>query len=279
MERLQQAIDKARAQRRQGDLAPSAAKPAASKRRAKEPKIDKSGAAWTALPQIKITRPKLQTNRVVSVEGGPEAAPFDMLRTKVLHQAATNNWKRIAITSPDSNTGKSVATANLAFCLARQPDIRTIAFDFDLRRIGLTKALGQTPGHNMADILEGRVQFRDHALRYGEGVAFGLNNGPVRHSSEILQSKKAAEVLDGIEEEFDPDIMLFDLPPMMATDDNFGFLKYVDCALIVAGAEKTSLDKIDVAERQVAEITNVMGIVLNKCRYFDGAYGYEYGYY
>ena len=32
------------------------------------------------------------------------------------------------------------------------------------------------------------------------------------------------------------------------------------------------------AERQVAEITNVMGIVLNKCRYFDGAYGYEYGY-
>ncbi len=277
MERLQQAIEKARAQREKG--AGTVAKTTATKTRAKTTKASASTQAWQALAPIKITRPKLQKSRIVSVEGGPEAAPFDMLRTKVLHQAATNGWKRVAITSPDSNTGKSVTTGNLAFCLARQPDIKTLVFDFDLRRIGLTKALGQTPGHNMADILEGRVQFRDHALRYGEGVAFGLNNGPVRHSSEILQSKKTAEVLDAIEEEFAPDIMIFDLPPMMATDDNFGFLKYVDCALIVAGAEKTSLDKIDVAERQVAEITNVMGIVLNKCRYFDGAYGYEYGYY
>jgi MinD-like ATPase involved in chromosome partitioning or flagellar assembly len=107
-----------------------------------------------------------------------------------------------------------VTTANLAFCLARQPDIRTIAFDFDLRRIGLTKALGQRPDHNMADVLEGRVPFHDHALRYDNGLAFGLNNGPVRHSSEILQGRKTAEILDAIEEEFEPDIMLFDLPPI-----------------------------------------------------------------
>ena len=279
MERLQQAIEKARAQREKGSSSKAAPKRTAAKARSSEPAVAQSTSVWAALAPIKITRPKLQTNRVVSVEGGPEAAPHDMLRTKVLHQAATNNWKRIAITSPDTGTGKSVTSANLAFCLARQPDIRTIAFDFDFRRIGLSKALDQQPDHNMADVLEGRIQFHDHALRYGDRLAFGLNNGPVRHSSEILQSRKTSEILDAIEEEFDPDIMLFDLPPMMATDDNFGFLKYVDCALIVAGAEKTSLDKIDVAERQVAEITNVMGIVLNKCRYFDGAYGYEYGYY
>ena len=35
------------------------------------------------------------------------------------------------------------------------------------------------------------------------------------------------------------------------------------------------MSQIDVAERQVAELTNVMGIVLNKCRIMDGDYGYE----
>lgn len=279
MERLQQAIEKARAQRERAGEPKPAAERAPAKTRGSIKREDPIGLAWRSLEPIKITRPRLQTNRVVSVEGGPEAAPFDMLRTKILHQAATNNWKRVAITSPDSNSGKSVTTANLAFCLARQPDIQTVALDFDFRRVGLTKALDQRPGHNMADVLEGRVAFHDHAIRYGDRLAFGLNNGPVRHSSEILQSRKTAEILDAIEQEFEPDIMLFDLPPMMATDDNFGFLKYVDCALIIAAAERTSLDKIDVAERQVAEMTNVMGIVLNKCRYFDGAYGYEYGYY
>jgi hypothetical protein len=37
------------------------------------------------------------------------------------------------------------------------------------------------------------------------------------------------------------------------------------------------MDRIDVTERQIAELTNVMGIILNKCHYADGAYGYEYG--
>ena len=73
--------------------------------------------------------------------------------------------------------------------------------------------------------------------------------------------------------------MIFDMPPLSASDDNLGFLTQVDAALIVTEAERTTLTQIDVAERQVAELTNVMGVVLNKCRYVSGAYGYEKGYY
>ena len=73
--------------------------------------------------------------------------------------------------------------------------------------------------------------------------------------------------------------MLFDTPPLMASDDSHGFLKNVDCALLLAAAEETSIDHIDVAERQLAELTNVMGIVLTKCRYISGAFGNEYGSY
>ena len=58
----------------------------------------------------------------------------------------------------------------------------------------------------------------------------------------------------------------------------FGFLKNADCALFLIEAERTTLDQIDSAERQLAELTAVMGVVLNKCRHGDAAYGYGYGY-
>ena len=56
-----------------------------------------------------------------------------------------------------------------------------------------------------------------------------------------------------------------------------GSSKNVDCALILAEADRTTTAQIDLAERQVSELTNVMGVVLNKCRYATEGYGYDYG--
>jgi Mrp family chromosome partitioning ATPase len=74
--------------------------------------------------------------------------------------------------------------------------------------------------------------------------------------------------------------MIFDLPPVLVSDDTRAFLKDVDCALIVARAGATSAAQIDTCEREVAEQTNVLGVVLNQCRHIeDTDYGYEkYGY-
>ncbi|WP_371055978.1 CpsD/CapB family tyrosine-protein kinase [Rhodosalinus sp. K401] len=276
MERLQAAIEKARRERDAGDPArqtPAAASVAAA------PPPPRDDAAWDALARISFDRRVLRRNRVVTFDGGPEAGPYDMLRTKLLQRAKEHGWRRIAITSPDSHSGKTTTAANLAFSLARRRDMRTLVLDLDLRRRALGRMLGQRVVHTMADVLEGRVRFEEHGCRYEENLAFGLNGAAVRNPAEVLQSRRTAEVLDEIDAALSPDIVLVDLPPMMATDDSFGFLRNVDCALILAGAEKTGLDLIDVAERQVAELTNVMGIVLNKSRYTDGAYGYEQGYY
>jgi Mrp family chromosome partitioning ATPase len=130
----------------------------------------------------------------------------------------------------------------------------------------------------MAEFLEGRVPFPDIALRHGTTLAFGCGHGATKAPSELLQSQQARTVLAELEKTYAPDFMLFDLPPLNAGDDNLGFLTQVDAALILAEAEQTSLAQIDVAERQVAELTNVLGIVLNKCRYVRGAYGYADGY-
>lgn len=280
MERLQAAIEKARAQR--GDPTPAAPRPQptpATVARARSAAPDGQN-SWEALGEIKLLKKHLHRNRIVTFEGGPDSAAYDMLRTRMVQQAKLNGWRRIAIVSPHSNCGKSTITANLAFSLTRQRDLRIMALDFDLRRSGLTKILGQDCPYGMAQVLEGSVNFSDHGLRYGNNLAFGLNSGPkVINPSELLQSPQTKEVLDEIDATYAPDVMLFDMPPLLASDDNFGFLQNVDCALILAAAEKTTMTQIDVSERHVAELTNVMGIVLNKCRYMNGAHGYEYNYY
>jgi Mrp family chromosome partitioning ATPase len=68
--------------------------------------------------------------------------------------------------------------------------------------------------------------------------------------------------------------MLFDMPPLLVSDDNFAFLKNVDCALLLVEAGQTTTKQVDMTERQLAELTNVMGVILNKCQFNDNPYGY-----
>jgi Mrp family chromosome partitioning ATPase len=269
MERLQEALAKARSQRQRDGSAgtQNAAPPTAN-----QPALE----AWAALTPLKLNQSILKRNRIAAAEIGHDAAPYDLLRTKIIHQSQINGWKRIAIVSPDEGAGKSTTLANLGFSFERQRDMRVGCFDLDLRRPALQKMLGQKPDHTMADVLNGRIRFADHGLRLGERVVFGLNNGPAPHPSELLLSRSARESLDEIEQEFAPDLTLFDLSPLNASDDNIAFLQNVDCAVIVVEAESTPMGRIDQAERQVAELTNVMGIVLNKCRYMSDAEGYDY---
>ena len=275
MERLHAALEKARAKR-------EALEPGQVSRVKGQPRpkaTETVASAWAELAPLVTKERKLIRNRVITQTGGQEAAPYDMLRTKVVQKAKTEGWRRIAITSPHSACGKSTTVANLAFSLARQKDIRTLVLDFDLRRMGLARILGQKLDHSMGEVLERRIAFKDHGLRYEDNVAFGLNFGTVKNPSEILQSKQTIDVISEIEATYKPDIVIIDTPPLMASDDSYGFLKNVDCALLIVAAEQTSMAEIDVTERQLAELTKVMGIVLNKCRYTDGAHGYEYGYY
>lgn len=277
MERLQAAIEKARAMRGhpEGSLVRD---PQGLRQTGPAGEAATVRAAWDALPEMRLDNRLMVRNRIRTLEPGNESAPFDLLRTRVLQLCKQNSWRRVAIVSPHAACGKSTTTLNLVFSLERQQDQRVLAFDFDMRRAGLTKMLGQTPAHGVSELLEGQVTFAEQGLRYGNNVGFSLSGvNRVKNPSEILQSKQTTALLDQVEATYQPSLMLFDMPPLLASDDNFGFLQNVDCALIMVAAEETRMSQIDLAERQVAELTNVMGIVLNKCRHMGHSqYSYDY---
>lgn len=278
MEKIQSAIEKARASRNAEEVAATvtvAPTPLASV------KPDAQAAAWTALTAGTPDPRRMRKNRIVTLAGGADAVPFDMMRTKVLQQMRANGWKRLAITSPTSACGKSTIALNLAFSLARQLELRTILCEMDLRRPVLKTILGlhdpkSVSPKSLARVLEGRADFADVAVRYGEGLAVAVNDGPARQAAELLQLSSVPTALAAIEALYAPDLILFDMPPMLVSDDVMGFMGQVDAVLVVAAAETTTTKEVDACERELAGQTNVMGVVLNKCHFLGREYGYSY---
>lgn len=81
-------------------------------------------------------------------------------------------------------------------------------------------------------------------------------------------------VIEEMRQRMSPHVILFDMPPMLSNDDVLAFLPHVDCAILVAAAEQSTLDEVDVCEQELSERTNVLGVVLNKCRFSPEKYGY-----
>lgn len=234
---------------------------------------------WSRIPEMKIRSRLLARHRVVAAEGGAGAAEVDGIRTRLLHMLATKGWRRVAITSPGPACGKTTLAANLGFSLGRQRDQRTLVIELDLRRPAMARALGLHDRHEVAKVLEGDSFFVDNAVRHGRNLAFATNYKSVRNSAELLQSRRAGEALARIEAEYQPTVVIFDLPPLLASDDAMAFLPKVDCALMVASAEVTTIKEIDRCERELASRTNVLGVVLNRCRYMSRGDSYsDYGY-
>ncbi len=271
MERIQSAIDKARESR-------------GTTRGTRQDQVSSIGRSaaitenWQALPEAALNPRLLQRNRILTHEGGPDAGPYDMLRTKILQQMRANNWRRLAITSPSSGCGKTTTSCNLAFSLARQPDLHTIVIEIDMRRPAMANILNQRNQQQFSKVLAGKAAYPEHMVRFRDNLAFGTNTMPVRNSAELLQSTTARHVLEEIEKALDPTIVIFDTPPLLVSDDTIGFLEQVDCALLIAESETTTTDEIDSCEQDMAAYTNVLGVVLNKCRYMGKGYGYGYGY-
>lgn len=276
MEKLQIAIEKARASRlaQRGGIPEE--KPVAEAVEREAEKLD----AWAALQEMPLQPELLEKNRVIAYHSGPHTTYYDILRTRLREEAKRREFKRIAITSTRPQAGKSTTLANLSMSFSRLPLYRTMIFDFDLRRPSLHKLLGQTPEADMGQVLRGEVPFDRHIRRHADNVAFGLNSGPVQHSSELLQSERTHDFLNAVEEVYQPDLMLFDMPPFLAADDTQGFLGYIDGVLLIVEAEKTTKHQLDSVEQKLSELTTVVGVVLNKCPFADeadaGTYGYNY---
>lgn len=276
MEKLQAALARAR-EKREGEGGrphrPELAARHRSRRMAQTEAVDN---AWNAIQAFEPSSNRMHDSRIFASEATTEAQSFDILRTKLLLEMRRNSWTRIGITSATPNCGKSTIACNLIAGLNRQPEIRGILFDMDFRRPAISRMFGASPTASLEDVLSETVGFEEQAMRLGENTILSMTTNAVSDPGKLVNRTRTGEILDEVQATYRPDIMLFDLPPVLVSDETRAFLKLVDAAIIVAGAESSTVSQIDEVEREVAQYTNVAGIVLNKCHFMEEGYGYAY---
>lgn len=272
MERIRDAIQKARRAREgDDDFVDEAAVP---ERRGPKVRLGVDD-AWANIPEFVPDPRHLRRHRVITMTcEDPAYTHFDIMRTKILAAMKQNGWKSLALTSPNPHCGKTMVSANLAFSLARQSELKTILIDVDLRRPQMAKTLGIQQGPSMSAFLSGTDDVTSQFVRFENNLAIGASSNPQRQSAELLANSQTRKSIDLLCKTLEPDIVIYDLPPIMASDDTLAFLPNVDCSLLIVEAERSTIREVDQTEQIMAEKSNFLGVVLNKCRFTTDNYGY-----
>ena len=218
--------------------------------------------------QTQVLRPDpgdLRENRVIAGFIDAEAADlYRMLRAQVLQRLTARKLSTLAVCSAKDGEGKTLVAANLAVSLALDVNQTVLLVDLDFRRPGLHKRFGLRPERGLNDYLLGDVDLTACLINPGiERLVILPTCAPIAGSSETLSSPKMAGLAHELKHRYPDRIVIYDLPPLLMTDDCLVFLQHVDACLLVV--EDGATRKIDI-ERSVDHLShfNLIGTVLNK---------------
>lgn len=231
---------------------------------------------WDSLGTVTLpAAPLAQKGVFLDASNHPAAVAFDILRTRLLHGLAEKNWHRIAVTSPTHGCGKSFVATNLALSLARRPSSRTVLVDLDLRHPEIARLLNIDEDRPLAEYLSGEQPLESNFRRFGRTLALGLNGAPIEKASETLHDPATFSALAGIVDLLDPEVILYDMPPILVSDDVMAMSPSVDAVLLVTDGTKSSPDEIRAAEKMLEGRIPLLGVVLNRAQDFSaGRYRY-----
>ena len=230
---------------------------------------------------VTLDRAVLDENNILPQITDPGALrAYKVLRTRILRRLEANQWHSLAVTGAVPGEGKTLTSINLAMALAQDSSTWVFLVDLDLQRpkvadyLGLNNSLGE---RGLTDFLMGEATFEQimYSPSSVERLAVIPNFQTVANSSDLLTSSRMDELMRALEAETPRRIVIFDMPPVLASDDVLAFSPQVDGMLLVVAEGTTSRDSLRSAKELLQEM-NLLGVVLNRSEaQEDGAY-YSY---
>ena len=274
MERIKQALARAREEQQQSHgqqfpLAEVKQHPAAIK--------DDLNFSYTQTKVVELDRKLLKKNRLlIDVKQDRANTAYKLLRTQVEQRMLARQWNTLAITSAGPGQGKSLTSINLAISLAKSTHHTVLLVDLDLRRPSIHQYFGYEPDKGIYDCLTEDLPISEILFNPGiERLVIAPGKQSIYNSSEILASPKMSALVNEVKNRYRSRYIIFDLPPVLATDDAMAFSPFVDAMLLVVEDGVTTKDQL----RQTVELlqgTNIIGTVLNKSKSSNGSYYYYY---
>jgi capsular exopolysaccharide synthesis family protein len=208
----------------------------------------------------------------------PAADRFRLLRMRLQEFWKSGKLKKLLITSPLPNDGKTTVALNLATALAEHERRKVLLIEADLHHSPLLEELGLTPGIGLAQCLEDGLDPTE-ALRHIKPLGwYFLPAGRASvNPTALLQTDRLPIILEQLAPLFD--CVVIDSPPVLPVTDSLTLRKCTDASLLITRAGGTGQDAVDEAITLLGK-QHVLGIILNGIDGLDRTYSkYGYSYY
>lgn len=204
---------------------------------------------------------------------------YRTLRTNIRFAMAGRQLQSLVVTSSGPSEGKSTTSANLASVFA-QTGQKVLLVDADLRKPVIAKTFDLPNETGLS------VYLSDPNVRIEEVVqpSYILDNmdvvtsGPIApNPSELLQSNRMNQFLTDLEKYYD--LIIFDMPPVLAVTDAQIVSTKVDGTVLVVREEQSTKQSVKKSVTLLKQVdANLLGVVYNGSkRDEDKGYYYYYG--
>lgn len=222
--------------------------------------VRREGFPFDALvPQIPLSNVSWEMESFLNVNSFV-SEQFKTLKVRMTAIANERPAKVITVTSPDTQAGKSLLSANLAAVYSRDPERKTIIIDCDFRKPSLHNIIGASVEPGLIGFLQDdRLQSFCYMRRL-ENLYLMTAGGRASDPIELLSLDKMRNFIEFLRSEFNT--IILDAPPLSPISDAHILSGFSDGVILVVRSGKTSYASIERAARNL-DPARVFGVVLN----------------
>ena len=194
----------------------------------------------------------------------PVSEAYRTLRTNLIYRSNPDVGQAILVSSPGPGEGKTTTIANLAITFANLGK-KTLLVDTDLRKPVMHTVFNKEQSPGLTNYLMGTETDLNKLINNMDIDNLGLmTSGNVPpFPSELLGSDRMQVLIQELKNNWD--VVLFDLPPLMAVTDAYVILKEMDQFLLVlrAGVTQKGALKRSMSYLNLSGI-GTTGVVINQ---------------
>lgn len=202
---------------------------------------------------------------------------FRTVRTNIQFSMVDETLRTIVVTSAGPAAGKSTIAANFAATFASD-EKKVLLVDSDLRKPTVHKTFKVRNNDGLTTLLTDRnAHLEDVIYRTHSDGLYILTSGAIPpNPAELLASKRMEEIKQEMLDYFD--MIIFDVPPLLAVTDAQVMASKTDGVLFVIPKGKANKEEVIKAKDLLDKVqANVLGAVLNRVDKADDSYYYYYG--
>lgn len=212
----------------------------------------------------KLKKVDFKRNRLIAKTApkSPITEQYRTIRTNIQFSAVDTPIRSLMVTSAGPNEGKSTTASNLAVVFAQQGK-KVLIVDADLRRPTLHFTFGFTNTIGLTNVLTRQIHINESIRTTDVENLYFMPSGPIPPSpAELLGSATMDQLISDLYEMFD--LVIFDVPPVLAVADAQVLGNQVDATILVVSSGLTEREGA-IKAKEILEQTKskLLGAVLN----------------